>query len=118
MRTLQMWMSEHRDGLPVPEMRGTGSEATTRRLVEVKVLAVDDDPANLAALEMMLDSMPVELIKARCGDDALKHLLDHDFALILRDVQMPNLDGFETAALVRQRERTHHVPIVFLTAAY
>src|SRR6266481_5638234 len=85
---------------------------------KVRVLAVDDQPQNLLALERMLESMPVELVKAHSGEQALKHLLDDDVALILMDVQMPGLNGFETAALIRQRDRSRHVPVVFLTAAY
>src|SRR5437016_5568310 len=85
---------------------------------KVKVLAVDDQPQNLVALERMLESMPVELVKAGSGEDALKRLLEDDFALILMDVQMPGLNGFETTALIRQRDRSRHVPVVFLTAAY
>jgi PAS domain S-box-containing protein len=88
---------------------------------KVKVLAVDDQPQNLVALESTLESMPVELIKATSGEEALKYLLSSDggdIALILMDVQMPGMDGFETADLIRQRERTRHVPIVFLTGAY
>src|SRR5579863_6709255 len=84
----------------------------------VKVLAVDDRPQNLIALEAMLQSMSVELVMAHSGEEALKTLLRDDFVLILMDVHMPKLDGFETAALIRQRERTRHIPIVFLTAAY
>lgn len=85
---------------------------------KAKVLAVDDQPQNLVALERMLESMPVELVKACSGEDALKRLLEDDFALILMDVQMPGLNGFETTALIRQRDRSRHVPVVFLTAAY
>ncbi len=84
----------------------------------VKILAVDDNSANLVALEMMLETVSVELVKARSGDEALRRLLENDVALILMDVQMPGMDGFETAAIIRQRERTRHVPIVFLTASY
>src|SRR3989441_971357 len=85
---------------------------------KAKVLAVDDQQQNLVALERMLESMPVELVKASSGEDALKRLLEDDFALILMDVQMPGLNGFETTALIRQRDRSRHVPVVFLTAAY
>jgi PAS domain S-box-containing protein len=92
--------------------------ARKQSAAKVKILAVDDLPANLVALEMMLQSVSVELVKARSGDEALRRLLEDDVALILMDVQMPGLDGFETAALIRQRERTRHVPIVFLTASY
>jgi two-component system cell cycle sensor histidine kinase/response regulator CckA len=83
---------------------------------KTKVLLVDDDPNNLLALQGMLESMPLDLILARSGPEALRQLLDHDVALILMDVQMPLLDGFETAALIRQRERSAHIPILFLTA--
>jgi two-component system, cell cycle sensor histidine kinase and response regulator CckA len=84
----------------------------------VKVLAVDDRSENLFALELMLEPLSVELLKVRSGEEALKCLLADDVALILMDVQMPGMDGFETAALIRERDRTRHVPIVFLTAAY
>lgn len=84
----------------------------------VKVLLVDDQPANLLALEEILRSLPenLELIKAESGADALRHVLGHDFAVILLDVLMPVMDGFETAALIRQRDRSRHTPIIFLTA--
>jgi PAS domain S-box-containing protein len=84
----------------------------------INILAVDDKPANLIAVEAALDGLGQNLVKAQSGEEALKHVLDTDFALILLDVQMPGMDGFETAALIRQRERGRHVPIVFLTAAY
>ncbi len=82
----------------------------------VKVLLVDDQPANLAALEAVLAGMDLELVKARSGPEALRHLLRQDFALILLDVKMPLMDGLETAELVRQRPRCQHTPIIFLTA--
>jgi signal transduction histidine kinase len=82
----------------------------------VKVLIVDDRPENLLALEAILDSPNLELIRANSGEEALRSLLQHDFAVILMDVQMPTMDGFETATLVRQRERSRHIPIIFLTA--
>jgi signal transduction histidine kinase len=82
----------------------------------VNILLVDDQPNNLRALEAILEQLGQNLVQARSGADALRRLLDTDFALILMDVQMPDLDGLETAALIRQRERTRHVPIIFLTA--
>lgn len=83
----------------------------------VKLLLVDDREENLLSLEVVLADKNYELIKAHSGRDALKILLsEQDFALILMDVQMPIMDGFETAELIRQSERLKHVPIIFLTA--
>jgi two-component system, sensor histidine kinase and response regulator len=83
----------------------------------VNILLVDDQPANLVALEAMLQGLGQNLIRAQSGREALKWLLTHDFAVILLDVKMPDMDGFETAALIRQREKSKHTPIIFLTAA-
>ena len=80
------------------------------------ILIVDDRPENLLALEAILDSLPCRVVRALSGAEALKALLRHDFALILLDVQMPGLDGFETAALIKDRERSRHIPIIFVTA--
>ena len=80
------------------------------------ILLVDDTPANLLALEAILDDLGHNLVKARSGAEALRYLLDHDVAAILLDVQMPAMDGFETASWIRRRERSRHTPIVFLTA--
>jgi CheY-like chemotaxis protein len=77
---------------------------------------VDDRPENLLALEAILHGLGHDLVKASSGEDALKKLLTEDFALILLDVQMPGMDGFETATHIKQRERTRDVPILFLTA--
>jgi signal transduction histidine kinase len=83
----------------------------------VNILLVDDQPANLIALEAMLQGLGQNLIKAESGREALKWLLTHDFAVILLDVKMPGMDGFETATLIRQRDKSRHTPILFLTAA-
>ena len=83
---------------------------------KAKILLVDDRPENLIALEAILQSLDQELVTAESGEEALKRLLVEDFAVILLDVQMPGMDGFETAAHIKQRERTRHIPIVFLTA--
>lgn len=81
-----------------------------------KFLLVDDLPENLLSLEALLRRPDLELVKARSGDEALELLLHHDFALALIDVQMPGLNGFELAELMRGNERTKRVPIIFVTA--
>ncbi|WP_324290033.1 response regulator [Pyxidicoccus sp. MSG2] len=80
------------------------------------ILLVDDIPANLVALEAILAPLGQRLVLARSGREALAALLQQDFACILLDVQMPEMDGFETARLIKGRERTRHVPILFITA--
>jgi CheY-like chemotaxis protein len=85
----------------------------TRR---AKLLLVDDRPDNLLALESVLASLGQEMVRATSGEEALKRLLVDDFAVILLDVQMPGMDGFETAQHIKRRERTKDVPIIFLTA--
>ena len=83
----------------------------------IKILLVDDTPESLVALEAVLRRSDYEIVTASSGEDALKFLLKNDCALILLDVQMPGMDGFETARLVRSNERTRPIPIVFLTSA-
>src|SRR6185295_13375461 len=83
---------------------------------KVSILLVDDHPENLLALEALLTNLGQNLVRAESGIEALRLLLHHEFALILLDVDMPMLNGFETAELVRQRERSRHTPIIFLTA--
>ncbi|MEA2429794.1 MAG: hypothetical protein QOI19_267, partial [Thermoleophilaceae bacterium] len=80
------------------------------------VLLVDDQPENLLALEAVLKPLGLNTVRATSGEQALRRLLEEDFAAILLDVQMPNMDGFETAEYIKQRERTQHIPIIFLTA--
>ncbi|WNG35069.1 response regulator [Archangium violaceum] len=82
----------------------------------VDVLAVDDTPANLRSLEALMEDLGANVVAASSGDEALRLLLERDFALILLDVQMPGMDGYETASLIRMRERTRHIPIIFITA--
>ncbi len=82
----------------------------------VSILLVDDRPENLLALEAILSGLGHELVRANSGAEALKQLLRKEIALILLDVQMPGMDGFETAAQIKARERTQNIPIVFLTA--
>lgn len=85
-----------------------------------KILMVDDRAENLLALEAILEPISerlnFELIRADSGEGALRHLLHGDFALILMDVQMPGLDGFQTAVLIKERELSRHIPIIFITA--
>jgi len=80
------------------------------------ILLVDDRPANLLALEAVLEPLGHRLVEARSGDEALKHLMKQDFALILMDVSMPDLDGFQTVALIKQRRATANIPVLFISA--
>lgn len=82
-----------------------------------KALLVDDRRENLLALEAILQGLSVEPVAVESGEAALKQLLVDDFAVILLDAQMPDMDGFETARHIKRRERTRHIPIIFLTAA-
>lgn len=82
----------------------------------IDILIVDDRPENLLTLEHLLDSPELNIVRAGSGQEALARLLDHDFALVLLDVQMPDMDGFETAELMRGNKRTRHIPIIFVTA--
>src|SRR3954447_8579400 len=92
------------------------SQRPMEAIEPVKILLVDDQPENLLSAGAVLESLGQEVILAESGREALRHLLDHDFAVILLDVMMPEMDGFETASLIRQRERSRLTPIIFLTA--
>ena len=83
---------------------------------KAKILLVDDRAENIVALEAILSSLNQTLVQARSGDAALKALLSDEFAVILLDVLMPGMDGFETAAHIKRRPKTRDVPIIFLTA--
>ncbi|MEP6621746.1 MAG: ATP-binding protein [bacterium] len=85
-------------------------------LPAVEILIVDDRAENLLALEALLEPLGQILVRASSGDEALRMLLTHDVAMILLDVQMPGINGFETARLIKSRERTKFIPIIFLTA--
>jgi diguanylate cyclase (GGDEF)-like protein len=83
----------------------------------ISILIVDDRPENLLSLEMVLESPELNIVRANSGHEALERTLDHEFALILLDVQMPIMDGYETAALLRGNKKTKNIPIIFVTAA-
>lgn len=97
--------------MPMYQDQGVSKAAAVRQ----KILLVDDSPENLTALEAVLESLGQELVKANSGFEALRHCLDNDFAAIILDVKMPEMDGFETASLIRSRRRSQHTPILFLT---
>ena len=101
-----------RDGEVPPRAVRAVSEAPPT----AAVLLVDDRAENLLALEAILEPLGQELVRAHSGEEALRELLRRDFAVILLDVQMPGIDGFETARLIKERKRTRHIPILFLTA--
>lgn len=83
-----------------------------------KILIVDDKPENLRALEVVLKDLDVDLVKATSGNEALKATLHHDFALALLDIQMPEMDGYELAGILREEEKTAHLPFIFISAVY
>ncbi len=88
----------------------------TETMLPAPVLVVDDRPDNLLAVEAVLEPLGLEVIRANSGHEALRHLLTGDVAVILLDVQMPDLDGYETARMIKARARTQNIPIIFLTA--
>lgn len=82
----------------------------------IHILLVDDRPENLLALEAVLESQHYKLVKANSGEEALRCLLKYEFAVIVLDVQMPGMDGIETAKLIKAREKTKDIPIIFISA--
>src|SRR5947209_10866410 len=103
-------------GHPLALVPPTGPPPPLTETSAVNVLLVDDNPENLLALEAVLEPLGQRLVRATSGEEALSALLRDDFALILLDVQMPSMDGFQTATFIKQREKTQHIPIIFLTA--
>src|SRR3989442_8393547 len=105
-----------------PPAEGTWASEQSRLRVlaassPVSILLVDDEPRNLVAMSSLLESENHQLVQAASGEEALRHVLQNEFAVILLDVHMPGMDGFETAELIRGRESTRETPIIFLTAA-
>jgi PAS domain S-box-containing protein len=108
--------AEDRRVLPSSLRPEVVDRTTTPAPVEARVLLVDDHAANLLALEAILAPLGHELVKASSGEEALRQILKREFALVLLDVQMAGMSGFETAGLLKQHPRTRHVPIIFITA--
>ena len=104
---------------PYPLLKGEGSMKVLSNLKSeerINILMVDDSATNLLALESILRAPDRNLVRASSGEDALRYLLDHEAAVILLDVYMPGIDGLQTAELVRSREKSRDIPIIFLTA--
>jgi response regulator RpfG family c-di-GMP phosphodiesterase len=99
---------------PMPQTAYTGY---TDPSDEASILLVDDREDNLVALEAVLGTLEVPLVRARSGEEAMKALLRREFAVVLLDVLMPGMDGFETAAHIKRLDQTRDVPIIFLTGA-
>src|SRR5918992_771499 len=83
---------------------------------KARILIVDDRPDKLLALEAVLEDLGENIVRAYSGREALRHVLNHEFAVILLDINMPGMDGFETASLIRQRKSSEHTPIIYITA--
>jgi signal transduction histidine kinase len=88
------------------------------RPAHASILVVDDDPRNLIALSALLESMGQDVVLANSGEEALRKVQEHDFAVILLDARMPGVDGFATARMIRETERSRNTPIIFLTGVY
>src|SRR2546430_7411191 len=104
---------------PYPLLKGEGSMKVLSNLKSeerINILMVDDSATNLLAMESILRAPDRNLVQASSGEDALRYLLDHEAAVILLDVYMPGIDGLQTAELVRSREKSRDIPIIFLTA--
>src|SRR4051795_22215 len=101
--------------MPVPIPRNGEEEASAQQVERARVLLVDDDERNLLAVATVLEDL-AEVVLARSGEEALRYLLKGEFAVILLDVYMPGMDGYETAQIIRNREQTKGIPIVFLSA--
>ncbi len=97
-------------------MTSISENKDSKYIIDIPILVVDDNPAKMVALTSMLKNMDVTVVTASSGKEALSHLLNRDFAVVLLDVNMPIMDGFETAEIIRQRPCSEHLPIIFVTA--
>src|SRR5439155_2520377 len=91
--------------------------ATMSDSLQASILIVDDNRANLIAMQEVLSNLGTRLVAASSGEEALRKVLEEDFAAILLDVRMPGIDGFTTASMIRERKRSRYTPIIFMTAA-
>lgn len=96
--------------------RYTGKSSDAKGAEVINILMVDDLNENLLALEAVLSAPNIHLVSAKSGEEALKQILQYDFAVILLDVQMPGINGFETARLIKERKKSRNIPIIFITA--
>jgi len=107
------------DAGPVPAGTPAPTAAELAAAAEpINILIVDDEPKNLVALETVLDDPSYRLVRAESADEALLALVAEEFALLVLDIQMPGMNGFELAQMVKQRKKTANIPIIFLTAYY
>lgn len=102
----------------LPTSSTSPSEDAAQETPLPKILVVDDTPANLVAMRRLLAKSGAEIVEAQSGNEALAACLDHEFALILLDVQMPDIDGFEVASLLAEEASTAETPVIFVTAAF
>src|SRR5687767_8886293 len=103
------------DSPQIERLEGPAAKAGGAAAKQARVLVVDDDERNLLAIRNVIDDL-AEVETAASGEEALRHLLKGEFAVILLDVFMPGMDGYETAQIIRQRDQTKRIPIVFLSA--
>ncbi|WP_170319294.1 response regulator [Polyangium spumosum] len=109
-------MGERREDTEGPF--GQGEDGAEIQIPTPKILIVDDTAANLLAFEAALEPLGYEIVKAVSGRAALRHLLRHDFSLVLMDVQMPDMNGIETVKLIKRSKRHRYIPILFITAVH
>src|SRR5688572_27233368 len=109
-------MVKSADSLDRPDLKVVEGGEPVIHQEKANILLVDDRVENLLTLEAILEPLAENLVRATSGTEALRHLLRKEFAVILMDAHMPGMDGFETAATIRDREKTRHVPIIFVTA--
>ncbi len=106
-------------GVPdVPRLMGSTTPAALPTDVPINILLVDDEPKNLTVLETILADPGYRLVRAESADQAFLALVGEEFALLILDIHMPEMNGFELAKMIKQRKKTANVPIIFLTAYY